>query len=223
MQPWAGAGLSKITVLSGASKSFYVHLPAAVTGELTLAWSDPAGVPAPFGTVVDDPTLMLVNDLDLVAEDTTTEALHRPWILNPDLTNKAAAARSAPATRGEDDRNNVEKITIDPVQHERRLKVTVSPNGALQGGSQKVSLILSGVIPEDPAITAFGLTQNMNEYGITFSSDPGAWYTLETRPFLESGSWSAASSVRAEESLTTVLTEINPADSRRFWRIRRGD
>lgn len=120
----------------------------------------------------------------------------------------------------------MEKITIDSVQHERRLKITVAPNGALQGGSQKVSLVLSGAIPEAPVITASGLTQNpqnMNEYGITFSSDPGAYYTLETRPFLETGSWASVSSVKAEESLTTILTEINQAESRRFWRIRRSD
>lgn len=218
--------IKEFTVVSGVAKSFYVRLPAGIAGEITLAWNDPAGTPAPFATVLDDPTPMLVNDLDLVAEDADTETLHLPWILDPDLTGKSATVRGAPATRGVDDRNNVEKITIDTVQHERRLKVTVAPNGALQGGSQKVSLVLSGVIPVAPVTTASGLTQNpqnINEYGITFSSDPGAWYTLETRPFLETGSWSVVSSVQAEESLTTVLTEINPAESRRFWRIRRGD
>ena len=133
--------------------------------------------------------------------------------------------RGAAATRGVDSRNNAEKVTIDPAVQSRRLQVTVSPVGTLQGGAQKVSLILGGVVPEAPVVTSAGFTlnpSNLNEYGITFTSDPGAFYTMETSTDLTSGTWSNVSSVKAENSATTVLTSRNPAESRRFWRLRRG-
>ena len=62
---------------------------------------------------------------------------------------------------------------------------------------------------------------NLNEYQLTFSSDPGAFYTLETSTTL-TGTWTSVSSVKAENSTSTVLTSRNPAEPRRFWRMRRG-
>jgi hypothetical protein len=167
---------------------------------------------------------MLVNNLELVAQDTATLANHLPWVLDPDLTLERAAVRGAAATRGVDSRNNAEKVTIDAVAQSRRLKVTVNPVGTLQSGSQKVSLILSGAVPETPVVTSSGFTMNpanLNEYQLTFSSDPGAFYTLETSTTL-TGTWTSVSSVKAENSTSTVLTSRNPAEPRRFWRMRRG-
>ena len=225
-----GSLIKEFTVATGAAKSFYVTLPANTVGELTLAWSDPAGTPPPFGSVLDDPTPMLKNNLDVVVQDTATSTNHLPWILAPDLPAPGYAGgspiiRGAAAIRGADNRNNVEKITIDASSQPRRLLVTVTPNGTLVSGSQKTSLILSGVVPEAPVITSSGFTQNpsnLDEFGITFSSDPGAFFTLESSTTLEGGSWSNLSTVKAEGSVTTVLTSRNPTEPRRFWRIRRG-
>ncbi|RFC51103.1 MAG: hypothetical protein DVB22_001662 [Verrucomicrobia bacterium] len=220
-----GTLIKEFTVQTGSSKTFYVTLPANTAGDLTLTWSDPAGTPPAFASVLDSPTAMLVNNIDLVAQDTATLANHHPWILDPDLTFERTAVRGATATRGVDSRNNAEKITIDAAAQPRRLKVTVNPVGTLQGGTQKVSLILSGVVPEAPVVSSAGFTMNpanLNEYGITFSSDPGAFYTLETSTDLTTGTWTNVSSVKAENSTTTVLTSRNPAEPRRFWRMRRG-
>ena len=225
-----GSLIKEFTVATGAAKSFYVTLPANTVGELTLAWSDPAGTPPPFGSVLDDPTPMLKNNLDVVVQDTATSTNHLPWILAPDLPAPGYAGgspiiRGAAAIRGADNRNNVEKITIDASSQPRRLLVTVTPNGTLVSGSQKTSLILSGVVPEAPVITSSGFTQNpsnLDEFGITFSSDPGAFFTLESSTTLEGGSWSNLFTVKAEGSVTTVLTSRNPTEPRRFWRIRRG-
>lgn len=159
-----------------------------------------------------------------MAQDTATLANHHPWILDPDLTLERAAVRGAAATRGVDSRNNAEKVTIVASAQARRLKITVSPIGTPQSGSQKVSLILSGVVPEAPVVTSAGFTlnpANMNEYQVTFSSDPGAFYTMETSTSL-TGTWTNVSSVKAENSSTTALTTRNPAEPRRFWRMRRG-
>jgi hypothetical protein len=159
-----------------------------------------------------------------------TSTNHLPWILAPDLPAPGYAGgspiiRGAAAIRGADNRNNVKKITIDASSQPRRLLVTVTPNGTLVSGSQKTSLILSGVVPEAPVITSSGFTQNpsnLDEFGITFSSDPGAFFTLESSTTLEGGSWSNVSTVKSEASATTVLTSRNPTEPRRFWRIRRG-
>jgi len=219
-----GTRIKEFTVATGAPKSFFVTLPANTLGELTIAWSDPAGSPPAFATVLDDPAAMLVNNIDLVAQDTSTLFNHQPWVLDQDFVLKRASVRGDAAKRGVDSRNNAEKITIDASTQPRRLKVTISPIGTLQSGSQKVSLILSGVVPEAPVITSAGFTlnpANMNEYQLTFRSDPGAFYTLETSSSL-TGSWASVSSVKAENGTTTVLTSRNPAEPHRFWRMRRG-
>ncbi|MDA7887144.1 S8 family serine peptidase [bacterium] len=224
-----GSLMKEFTINSGASKTFYVTVPSNTQAGFTLAWSDPAGSPPAFGTIVDDDTAMLVNDLDLVVIDEVANPVttYFPWTLNPDLVGEDPALRGAPAVRtSTDNRNNVEKVTVDASAQERRLKTTVSPNGALQGGSQKVSLILSGVQLDDPQITGSGFTQNPNnadEFSVTVSTDPGAFYTLETSFNLENGSWSDVATFKAEDSTTTVLTNRNSAQSKQFWRVRRGE
>jgi hypothetical protein len=224
-----GSLMKEFTVDSGASKTFYVTVPASTQADFTLAWSDPAGSPPAFGTVVDDNTAMLVNDVDLIVVDESANpaTTYYPWILDPDFVGQSSAVRGAPAVRtSTDDRNNVEKVTVDALSQERRLKITVSPNGALQGGSQKVSLILSGVELDEPKITSSEFTQNPNnadEFAVTVSTDPGAFYTLETSSNLENGSWSDVSTFKAENSTTTVLTNRNSAQTKQFWRVRRGE
>jgi hypothetical protein len=224
-----GSLMKEFTINSGASKTFYVTVPSNTQAGFTLAWSDPAGSPPAFGTIVDDDTAMLVNDLDLVVIDEVANLVttYFPWTLNPDLVGEDPALRGAPAVRtSTDNRNNVEKVTVDASAQERRLKITVSANGALQGGSQKVSLILSGVQLDDPQITGSGFTQNPNnadEFSVTVSTDPGAFYTLETSFNLENGSWSDVATFKAEDSTTTVLTNRNSAQSKQFWRVRRGE
>lgn len=224
-----GSLMKEFTIDSGASKTFYITVPASTQAEFTLAWSDPAGSPPAFGTVVDDNTAMLVNDLDLIVVDESANpaTTYYPWTLNPDFVGQSSAVRGAPAVRTTtDDRNNIEKVTVDATAQERRLKITISPNGALQGGSQKVSLILSGVQLDDPQITGSGFTQNPNnadEFSVTLSTDPGAFYTLETSSNLENGSWSDVATFKAEDSTTTVLTNRNSTQSKQFWRVRRGE
>jgi len=221
-----GTLIKEFTVSTGVPVTFYVTLPANTQGDITLAWSDPTGSPAALGSSVDDSTAMLVNNIDLAAVDAATSTTHLPWILSPDLLGESAAVRGAAATRGTDDRNNLEKVTIDSSTQERSLTVTITPNGTLQGGSQKVSLILSGVVPEAPKIISCGFTQNPsnpNEFSITLSSDPGAFYTLETSTTLQAGSWSDVSTFKAEDSTTTVLTTRDTGSTKQFWRVRRGE
>lgn len=97
----------------------------------TLAWTDRAG-PVPERAL--DPTdLMLVNDLDMRIEDQSgNQSL--PWILDP-------ASPSLPAMRGDNFRDNVEKIEFDnPDARPYTLRIT--HKGQLQGGAQDFSLII---------------------------------------------------------------------------------
>ncbi len=220
-----GSRIKEFEIAQGQSKSFLVTLPANTAGRITLAWSDPAGSPPAFDSVVDDSTPMLVNNLDLSALDMGSNTTHRPWILNPDLTNETQAARAAAATTGVDNRNNVERIDISSTAQARTFRVTVAPQGTITGGPQKVSMILTGVVPAMPSAVSFGPSgnpNNPNEMASAFKTDPGAYFTLQASADLVTWTDVSGSSVLAAGEQTTLLINKNPVDERRFWRLRRG-
>ncbi|MEZ4974712.1 MAG: S8 family serine peptidase [Cyclobacteriaceae bacterium] len=98
----------------------------------TLVWNDPAGTPPAAALDPTDP--ILVNDLDmkLVAQNGATQY---PWLLDP-------ASPSAQAIKGDNFRDNVEKIEFSfPIAVPYRL--VVSHKGTLKNGSQSFSLILN--------------------------------------------------------------------------------
>ncbi|PIQ18318.1 MAG: peptidase S8 [Flavobacteriaceae bacterium CG_4_8_14_3_um_filter_34_10] len=109
----------------------------AIPGERLVAsitWTDKQGN-VTAGQIEDDDTPMLVNDLDLRVTD-ANNVEYLPWIL--DHTNF-----SAPATNGDNFRDNVEKIEIDnPVGD---YTITISHKGVLLNDQQVVSLILTGI------------------------------------------------------------------------------
>ncbi len=109
----------------------------AIPGERLVAsitWTDKQGN-VTAGQIEDDDTPMLVNDLDLrVTDSNNVEFL--PWIL--DHTNF-----SAPATNGDNFRDNVEKIEIDNPDGD--YTITISHKGVLLNNQQVVSLILTGI------------------------------------------------------------------------------
>ncbi|WP_291720596.1 GEVED domain-containing protein [Bernardetia sp.] len=102
--------------------------------EVTIAWTDLKGTPV-SGSQVDNGAIMLVNDLDVrVAGGGTTNF---PWVLNPASPNSAA-------TKGDNFRDNVEKVYIPNPVAGQTYTITVSHKGSLQSGSQAYSLIVSG-------------------------------------------------------------------------------
>ncbi len=100
----------------------------------TIAWIDPPATVAPDGTV-NDRTIKLVNDLDIVVSDGTNT--YNPWVLNP-LTPGIAA------TRGNNIRDNVEQVYIENAVPGKQYTIIVTHKGTLQGGSQAFSLIVTG-------------------------------------------------------------------------------
>jgi hypothetical protein len=107
---------------------------------VTIVWTDPAGTPV--ANSLDPMDLMLVNDLDIQLIDEQGE-ITEPWILDP-------SNPSAPAVRGNNFRDNVEKIELyNPKQLGYTLRV--SHKGSLRNGGQNFSLIIDYESDEDSA------------------------------------------------------------------------
>ncbi len=98
----------------------------------TISWTDPAGSPVP--PALSKSRLMLVNDLDIRIFNEAGDIVYMPWLLSPGTPD-------SPATRGDNFRDNVEKINIiNPPAG--RYRLTVSHKGTLLGGRQNFSLLL---------------------------------------------------------------------------------
>ncbi|HEX7014085.1 MAG TPA: S8 family serine peptidase [Cyclobacteriaceae bacterium] len=124
----------------------------------TIVWTDPPG--SPVAPQLDPATPMLVNDLDIrIFDSGGNEVL--PWTLNPN-------SPSSPAVRGNNTRDNVEKIEFD--QPEPRLyTLEVSHKGQLQNGRQDYSLILTFTAANNPK-TAYYWIGNSGNW-----NDPSNW------------------------------------------------
>ncbi|HEX9511318.1 MAG TPA: S8 family serine peptidase [Puia sp.] len=126
--------------LSNASKnSFTLTVVASGKGPLvaTISWTDPAGTPIPetASNVLNNPTRMLVNDLDLrISNGSTT---WQPYVLNPKNPGQAA-------TTGNDSLNNVEKIVVNNPVPGQTYTITVTHKGTLANNGQAYSLLVSG-------------------------------------------------------------------------------
>ncbi|HZE82741.1 MAG TPA: S8 family serine peptidase, partial [Puia sp.] len=105
----------------------------------TLAWTDPPGTPNLAN--VFDTTRKLVNDLDLRIIDPASATVYKPWVLDPDPADRPAAA-----TKGDNVRDNVEKVEVGSATAPgKTYLVAVSHKGTLARGTQAYSLLVSGV------------------------------------------------------------------------------
>lgn len=127
--------IREFTLSQGQTIDIPVYSDGTQPLRATICWTDPAGTPpAPS---LDPPNIMLVNDLDLrIISGSST---YYPWILNP--SNPSSAA-----TTGDNIRDNVEQVHIENPSSGFYV-VRISHKGTLSGGSQVVSLILSGIVP----------------------------------------------------------------------------
>jgi hypothetical protein len=109
----------------------------------TLVWTDPAGTP-PVASL-DPADIMLVNDLDMTITGAKTN--YSPYKLDKD--NPADAA-----TTGDNDVDNVEQIHIaSPTSSV--YTITITHEGSISGGSQNFSLIVTGIVVEEPAVVTY--------------------------------------------------------------------
>ncbi|MCS7018197.1 MAG: S8 family serine peptidase [Cytophagales bacterium] len=121
------------------NQTFTLNVVASGNGPLkaTLVWTDPEGTVLPvIRANLNNPSPRLVNDLDLrIIEGSTT---HLPWVLNPEQP-------AAPATRGDNIRDNVEQVLIENPIPGKAYTIRISHKGTLRGNLQNFSLILSGI------------------------------------------------------------------------------
>jgi len=102
----------------------------------TICWTDPEIDVIPVANALNNPTLRLVNDLDMRASNGTETFL--PWILNP-------ANPSAPATKGDNFRDNVEQVYIANAVPGKTYSITINHKGTFQRGSQAYSVVVTGI------------------------------------------------------------------------------
>ena len=218
-----GSLIKEFTLAPSNSVSWVVVSDGTAPLCVTAVWSDP---PGPAMTAVTNtleaPNPMLVNNLDLSVLHLDTGTNYLPWVLNPDLTNKTSAVRSAAATRGVDNRNNIEQVSI-AAPPAGRYRVTVSHSGGLAGNpmptNQLVSVTLGGTFPEMAAVTALSHSPSSNQTLLTFTADPGAYFMVQTATNL--GTWTDIGSCVVDSITNSVLVTNQSAEVARFWRLRR--
>ncbi len=165
----------------GSTYTFDVDATGTEPLVVTLVWSDPAGTPVP--AQLDPTDIMLVNDLDMTVSDGT---VHQPYLL--DVANPAN-----PATTGNNDVDNVEKIYI-ATPNTGTYTISITHEGTISGGAQDFSLIVSGitngsaVVSTLPAsnITSTSATigGNVLNEGESSITDRGVVYGLSPNPTL---------------------------------------
>jgi hypothetical protein len=126
--------IQESTLAQGAIKTFDVTASGDGPLVASIAWTDPEGTPT-AGTPIDDRTPKLVNDLDLRMNDGATT--YSPWVLAPDNP-------SAPATNGDNIRDNMEQVYIANAIPGKKYTITISHKGTLRSGSQAYSVIVTG-------------------------------------------------------------------------------
>lgn len=118
--------------------TFTKTVVASGKGQLvaTICWTDVSGAVTPTATALNDRTIKLVNDLDI--KITKGSSTYLPWILDPNFPQ-------GNATKGDNIRDNVERVDIDSVVPGQTYTITISHKGTLSGNSQAYSLLVSGV------------------------------------------------------------------------------
>ncbi|NJO02886.1 MAG: HYR domain-containing protein [Bacteroidia bacterium] len=115
---------------------------------ISIAWTDPPGLALAPDASQD--ILSLVNDLDIRLNDGNQTFL--PYVLNP-------ANPSGAAAKGDNFRDNTEKIYLAHPDPTRSFTLSIRHKGRLSGGQQAFSLLVSGI--ERPS--AFKLDAGISE------------------------------------------------------------
>ncbi|MEI6395342.1 MAG: S8 family serine peptidase [Verrucomicrobiota bacterium] len=188
--------------------------------KITICWTDPAGTPNNV-TNLDNPTPKLVNDLDLRVIS-PSGSTNLPWVLNPDLTNQISAARSAAATTGDDNRNNVEQVYVaHPTNATYLVRVTHKSN--LQSNTtQWASILISGNVPQatPPLVINQMAKTATNTLAIGWPAVVGAQYQLQSKTNLTSTNWFSVDGIISAR-LTNVVTLVpfSQASTAQFFRV----
>jgi subtilisin-like proprotein convertase family protein len=125
--------ISEIELINGSTYTMVIKSDGITPLLASISWTDLPGV-VNSGTV-NDPTPVLVNDIDIritksAGDDSET---FLPWRLTSVNTNE----------KGDNVVDPYERIEVENASGE--YTITISHKGTLEGGSQKISLIATGV------------------------------------------------------------------------------
>jgi len=171
--------LNVIDELTLANGGTYTRTVKAIGDEpliVTIVWTDKPGTPPAAALDPIDP--MIVNELDLrLTQGSNT---YYPWKL--DRNNPSAAA----TRNGENNVDNVEEVTIDNPVAGAEYTIVVDHDGALDGGQQAFSIVISGITEEatEPPVAEFSANPTSQTAGNTVT------FTDQSSNFPTSWSWS---------------------------------
>lgn len=173
------------TLADGDSITFSINIPAGIKEAKIMAyWTDPAGEP--------NATVSLVNNLDLKIRNSAGET-YLPWVLDPTPT---VAAITSPATKGIDDLNNMEQVSIlSPAPGSYTVVVY---GKSIPDGPQKFFMVHNfiqegititypiggeGFVPSDAETIRWDAFGETGSFSVSYSSDSGStWSTVGTAP-----------------------------------------
>ncbi len=156
--------IQELALVSGQTISQSWTYSGSGPVKATIVWTDPPGVPS--APALDPPDKKLVNDLDLRIIDPGSTTIF-PWKLN-------RATPSAAATTGDNDVDNVEVVFL-AAPSAGSYTVQVTNKGALAGGFQRFSLVLSGLVA-GPTVTGACCAAEICSGTVTEASCAGEWY-----------------------------------------------
>ncbi len=187
------------TLANGAT--FTKTVVASGKGQLlaTICWTDVSGAFTPSASALNDRTIKLVNDLDIrITKGTST---YMPWILDPTFP-------SSNATKGDNIRDNVERVEIDSVVPGQTYTITVSHKGTLNSGSQAYSLLVSGVGGSPICTSAATSTTGTRIDSVSFS-------TIQNKPNIGCTTYKDFTSLTGDiepNKATTLTVKVNSCD-----------
>ena len=91
--------------------------------------------------------------------------------------------------------------------------------GSLPATLQEVSVVSTNAEPQAPEFTSIEVSPAQSEFILSYESDPGAFYDIETSTDLVT--WASAGTTFAEDSSNVIFVSTGQNDSTRLWRLRR--
>jgi hypothetical protein len=171
----------------------------------TVVWTDPAGTPHNnLYTVLDNPTKMLVNDLDF--KITANSSTYYPWSLNG--TNPSLAATNS----ARNDTDNVEGITLGNLSSGTVVTLSVNHTGNLTNGQQWFSMVTHGLLSNDDFKDAIAIDPNQFVSPVGFyttaigTPDGGNYSCATTTP--KNNVWFKFVAVASEQSLFVLADGV---------------
>ncbi|QIA08056.1 S8 family serine peptidase [Draconibacterium halophilum] len=161
----------------------------------TICWTDPAGQAS--SPALNQRTGKLVNDLNLTVENTTTGQSYLPWMLNVE-------SPAASATHGTNHMDNVEQVYFtNPGEND--FNIRISHSGALSGGSQIFSLVITGIETQSEIYPPQNLSYAIEQSAILLSWDPPVSGVPEKYKIYRNGSFLVENNTTAYSDASIIF------------------